>query len=92
MTGSRNTLTTRIPQPLERARFSSIESAVQHLASALGAFASAQFLVELPDKTLSGVTHMAYASMGLGFAVVPLLWVVESRVQRARAVVVPGSP
>jgi predicted MFS family arabinose efflux permease len=81
-----NTLTTKVPQADERARFSSIQSAVQHLASAIGAFVSAQFLVELPDKSLSGVTRMALTSITLGFVVVPLLWVVESRVKRARAV------
>jgi predicted MFS family arabinose efflux permease len=81
-----NTLTTKVPRPEERARFSSVQSAVQHLASAIGAFASAQFLMELPDKTLGGVSNMAFASITLGFAVVPLLWIVESRVKRAARV------
>jgi len=80
-----NTLTTKVPRPTERARFSSIQSSVQHLASAIGAFASAQFLVELPDKTLGGVSNMALAAIVLGFAVVPLLWLVEARVRRAAA-------
>ena len=83
-----NTLTTKVPRPAERARFSSVQSAVQHLASAIGAFASAQLLMELPDKTLSGVSAMAFVSIALGLTVVPLLWMVEARVTRqaARAV------
>lgn len=79
-----NTLTTKVPQADERARFSSIQSAVQHLASAIGAFVSTQFLVELPDKTLSGVSQMALTSITLGFVVVPLLWIVERRVKLAQ--------
>jgi predicted MFS family arabinose efflux permease len=82
---SYNTLTTKVPLPDERARFSSIQSSVQHLASALGAFASAQFLVELPDKTLSGVPTMAFVSIALGFAVVPLFFIVEARVTSRRS-------
>ncbi len=79
-----NTLTTKVPQADERARFSSIQSAVQHLASAIGAFVSAQFLTELPDKTLSGISEMALTAIALGVVVVPLLWIVEAHVRRAR--------
>jgi len=79
-----NTLTTKVPQPDERARFSSIQSSVQHLAAALGAFASAALLSELPDKSLSGITTNAFASIALGFVAVPLLWIVEARVNREK--------
>ncbi len=82
---SYNTLTTKVPLPDERARFSSIQSSVQHLASALGAFASAQLLVERPDKTLSGVPTMASVSIALGFVVIPLLFIVEGRVKSRRS-------
>lgn len=75
-----NTLATKVPEPEERARFSSIQSAVQHLASAAGAFASAQLLTELPDHSLLGVQTTALASILLSFALVPFLWVVERRV------------
>src|SRR5206468_6026301 len=76
-----NTLTTRVPRTEERARFSSIQSAVQHLASALGAFASSLVLVELPDKTLAGIPTVAWVSIGLGLLLPPLLWTVEARVR-----------
>ena len=75
-----NTLTTKVPRPEERARFASIQSSAQHLASAIGAFASAQFLVELPDHKLVGVDNTAYASIGLSIALIPFLWAVERRV------------
>lgn len=75
-----NTLTTKVPEPAERARFSSIQSAVQHLASAVGAFASAQFLTELPDHKLVGMQNTAYASIVLGLCLLPFLWAVERRV------------
>jgi predicted MFS family arabinose efflux permease len=75
-----NTLTSKVPFPEERARFSSIQSAVQHLASALGAFASALFVSELPNKTLSGIPHVATVSIALGLLLVPFLFIVEGRV------------
>ncbi len=46
---SYNTLTSKVPEPAERARFMSFQSAVQHLASALGASLSAQVLFVQPD-------------------------------------------
>jgi predicted MFS family arabinose efflux permease len=79
---SYNTLTSKVPLPDERARFGSIQSSVQHLASALGAFASAQFLTELPDHKLVGVDGTAYTSIGLSVCLVPLFWIVEHRVTR----------
>ncbi|MHB8876230.1 MAG: MFS transporter [Myxococcaceae bacterium] len=42
------TLTSKVPGPAERARFQSIQSAVQHGASAAGAFLSAQILSSTP--------------------------------------------
>lgn len=80
-----NTLTTKVPNANERARFSSVQSAVQHLASALAAFAAAHMLEELPDKTLSGIADVAWVSIGIGLSLVPLLWIVEARVARRAA-------
>ncbi|MBX3186102.1 MAG: MFS transporter [Labilithrix sp.] len=77
-----NTLTTKVPKPDERARFASVQSAVQHLASALGAFASAQFLSELPNHSLVGLDDAAWASIGIGLLVPPMMFVVEGRLQK----------
>jgi predicted MFS family arabinose efflux permease len=79
-----NTLTSRVPLADERARFSSIQSSVQHLASALGAFTSARLLTELPNHALVGVDTTAYVSIALGVGVLPLLWIVERRVMARR--------
>ena len=58
------------------------DSSVQHLASAIGAFASARFLTELPDHKLVGVDGTAYVSIGLSVCLIPLFWVVEHRLTR----------
>jgi predicted MFS family arabinose efflux permease len=83
---SLNTLTSKVPDSDERARFSSVQSAVQHLAAALGAFVSSNMLVELPDRTLAGIPRVASLSIALGLLLVPFLFIVESRVQRRAAV------
>jgi predicted MFS family arabinose efflux permease len=81
---SYNTLTSKVPAPDERARFGSVQSAVQHLASAAGAFASAQLLVELdsPPGALGGIPTLGWLSIALGFVVPPAMWIVEARVAR----------
>jgi predicted MFS family arabinose efflux permease len=82
------TLTTRVPAPAERARFQSLQSAVQHAASAAGAFISARMLtrVDLPAHGhlparpgLAGMQWVVLVVLALT-AVIPLLmW----RVQRS---------
>jgi predicted MFS family arabinose efflux permease len=77
-------LTSRVPAPHERARFMSVQSAVQHLSAALGAFAGAQLLTETdpPDKRLVGMPGVAIASIAFALLVPFLLWGVETRVRR----------
>jgi predicted MFS family arabinose efflux permease len=77
-----NTLTSKVPLPAERARFSSIQSAVQHFAAAAAAFLSATLVDELPNKTLAGIPNVASLSIALGLLLVPFLFVVEGRVSR----------
>jgi predicted MFS family arabinose efflux permease len=80
---SYNTLCSRVPDPHERARFMSIQSAVQHLASATGAFLSARLLTERSDHSLVGMDLVARISIGLSLMVPLLMFLVERRV-RAR--------
>lgn len=80
-----NTLTSKVPRPDERARFQSIQSAVQHAASAAGAFLAARMLTVRPDGTLDGVDRAALVAMALTVLVPVLLWWVERRVAAARA-------
>jgi len=75
-----NTLVSKVPRAAERARFMSIQSSIQHLASALGAFAGAHMLTELPSKALLGMSRVAWMSIGLMALVPLLLWIVERRV------------
>ena len=75
-----NTLTSRVPRPFERARFQSLQSSIQHLSSAAGAFLSARLLTERADHSLEGMSGVALLSMGLSALVPLLLAVVEKRV------------
>ncbi len=73
-----NTLVSKVPLPHERARFMSIQSAVQHLASATGAFLSAEILVAHPDGSLGNVAAVALVAIGLSL-LVPLLLAAVTR-------------
>jgi len=77
---SYNTLTSKVPEPEVRARFQSLQSAVQHGSAALAAFLSAQLLAVGPSGQLVGMTYVALASMGLSMLIPVLLALVERRV------------
>jgi predicted MFS family arabinose efflux permease len=66
------TLTTRVPAPDERARFMSLQSAVQHMAAACGASLSAHMLATDAHHRLIGMPDIAWLSIGLAL-VLPLL-------------------
>ena len=61
---SNSTTATKVPAPRERARFMSTQSAVQHIASASGAFAGSVVLSETADHHLVGMPTVALLSMG----------------------------
>jgi predicted MFS family arabinose efflux permease len=84
-----NTLTSKVPAPEERARFMSLQSAVQHLASATGAFLSARLLSEGPAGSLVGIGKVAGISMGLTALIPFMLRVVETRIKSRGAVRAP---
>lgn len=77
-----NTLTSKVPSAQERARFMSIQSSVQHLASATGAFVAARLLVENPDGSLGRMDTVAFLSIGLTALLPIMLRVVERGVRR----------
>ncbi|QSQ13381.1 MFS transporter [Myxococcus landrumensis] len=90
-----NTLTSRVPDSAVRARFMSLQSAIQHLAAALGAFLSSRLLTDLPDGTLGGMEHVAWVSMGMTVLLPVVLWSLERQVlerEQARALVVSPEP
>ena len=80
-----NTLTSRVPGPAERARFMSVQSAVQHLASALGAGLSTRLLTVEPDGRLGGMRGLSLFSGALALVVPLLLAAVKARLKRRGA-------
>ncbi|AUX43236.1 MFS transporter [Sorangium cellulosum] len=77
---SYSTLASKVPLPSERARFASIQSAVQHLASALAAILSARMLRELPDGRLGGMEGVAALAITFTLLSSPLFLWIERRV------------
>ncbi len=73
-------LSSRVPHPSERARFMSLQSCVQHMASATGAFIASQILSTAPDKSLVGMDVVAMFTATLALLLPFMLAVVESRV------------
>lgn len=80
-----NTLSSRVPSPAERARFMSTQSAVQHLASALGAALSTQLLTVEPDGRIAGVRTLAFFSATVATAVPFLVRAVSAGIARRDA-------
>jgi predicted MFS family arabinose efflux permease len=89
---SLSTLATRVPLADERARFLSVQSAVQHLASASGAFLSTRLLSEGPGGRLVGVDRVVLFTMALAAALPALLRQVEVRVLRGERMPAPAIP
>lgn len=77
------TLSSKVPFDHERARYQSALSAVQHMASAAGAFIGALVLTELPDHSLSGITRLTVVAMLLS-AMHPILLTMIDRQLRRR--------
>jgi predicted MFS family arabinose efflux permease len=81
---SLTTLSSRVPQPHERARFMSLQSAVQHVGAAAGSALGSLLLVELPDTTLRGMPFVASVSIAFGLVSPLLLAPVERRLRLRR--------
>lgn len=75
------TVTSRVPSPRERARFMSLQSAVQHGASSAGAMLSTLMLTESADHRIVGMPRVASLTIALFLALPALLWVLERRVR-----------
>jgi predicted MFS family arabinose efflux permease len=82
---SLNTLSSRVPRPHERARFMSLQSAVQHVAAAAGAVLSSRLLEEMPNKQLAGMPKVAAFSIVMAAALPWLLRRVEHRLEHRRS-------
>lgn len=80
---AQQTLLSKVPAPSDRAGFMSLQSAVQHVASAFGAFASSAFLVERGGR-LEGVPQLAMASIGAALLTPPLFYWLEAKLRPAQ--------
>ncbi len=72
-----NALTSKVPEPAERARFMSIQSAVQHMAAASGAFLSSAILTEDVNHRLIGIHSLAILSIVLAACVPIFLYMIQ---------------
>lgn len=91
---AQQTLLSRVPAPAERAGFMSMQSSVQHLSSAVGAFASSAFLVERGGR-LEGVSDVAWFTIAITLLTPPLFFWLEAELRRrtpAPPVTAPASP
>jgi predicted MFS family arabinose efflux permease len=77
-----NALTSRVPSVEQRARFMSLQSAVQHFASAVGAMASTRLLVVASDGQLVGMDTLGFIAIASTSLVPVFLWWVQARVER----------
>ena len=73
---------TKVPRPQQRAAFMSLQSAVQHFASAAGALLSSLLLRDGPDGMLVGMPRVAGTSIFLAACVPWLLRQVERGIAR----------
>ncbi|MEK8023742.1 MAG: MFS transporter [Candidatus Hydrogenedentota bacterium] len=81
-----NVLTSKVPGPHERARFTSIQSTVQHLGTSSGAFMASQILGETGSHALTNMPLVGYIAIALSLLLPFLMHRVEGHVsQRAAA-------
>lgn len=77
------TLTSKVPSLATRARFVSIQSAIQHASAAAGAFVAAHLLGEASGGQLVGMGRIGLLAIALSASVPLLLFAVERRVRLA---------
>jgi len=77
-----NALTTRVPPPAERARFMSLQSAVQHLSTSAGATLSTAVLHERPDQSLEGMGVLAIFAIAVSAGLPAVALLLERRLQQ----------
>jgi predicted MFS family arabinose efflux permease len=85
-------LLSRVPDLRERARFMSLQSAVQHMASAIGAVLSSQLLAVDAHGALLGIERVAYFSIALTLLLPVFLYQVQQRIAPARSAQAAVSP
>jgi predicted MFS family arabinose efflux permease len=74
-----STTSSRVPSPAERARFMSIQSAVQHMASAVASAGASAVLVEREDHSLDRMPLVAGGAACFALLLPLLLWQIDRR-------------
>jgi predicted MFS family arabinose efflux permease len=80
-----NSLTTKVPAPVDRARFMSLQSAVQHLSTSAGATLSTWVLHERSDQSLDGMSKLAIFAIALSCALPMMVTLLQRRVRERDA-------
>lgn len=78
------TLMSKVPAAHERAGFMSVQSAVQHVASAAGAFLSSRILHDGPEGAVLGMPELAMFAIVMSLLTPPIVWAVERRISSSR--------
>ena len=87
-----NALASRVPDAKNRARFLSLQSASQHLASSVGAFFSSALLSTGTTGKLVGMDLLGVYAVVVAFSVPGLIAYVEKRVRRAERLAALDAP
>jgi predicted MFS family arabinose efflux permease len=74
-------LSSRIPRPEERARFLSVEAAVDSVAVTIGAMLGTQLLSERPDGSLAGIDDVAWLVIAMTFVYAALCYALERAIR-----------
>jgi predicted MFS family arabinose efflux permease len=83
-------LSSRVPHPSERARFMSLQSCVQHMSSATGAFLASRILDTAADGRLIGMNFVAMFTATLAILLPFMLALVEAKVEASGPQVAEG--
>ncbi len=87
-----STTAARVPLPHERARFMSLQSAIQHIATSLGAIISASILTSDGSNEIQGMPIVASMSIVLCIIMPLLLRRVDKLIQEAKRSAEVASP
>lgn len=79
---SMQTLTSKVPQPSERAGFMSLQSAVQHTAMSAGAILSSRILTSAPTGELIGIESVVHCSGFLILLALSLIIILDRVVRK----------
>lgn len=78
-------LSSRVPAARDRARYMSIQSAIQHVSSSIGAMWATTFLVDRADQSIDGMPTVAVIASVIAVIVPVLFWRVERAVKLKEA-------